>query len=93
MHGTGLFAAIGAVVGGGCIVTLPTMGHFDPAELWETVEKHNVTGMAIVGDAFAKPMLRALDENPGRWDISSVGSIISSGVMWSPEARLHQQCN
>ena len=28
--------------------------------------------MAIVGDAFAKPILRALDANPGRWDLSSL---------------------
>ena len=26
--------------------------------------------MAIVGDAFAKPMLRALDANPGKYDVS-----------------------
>ena len=39
--------------------------------------------MAIVGDAFARPILAALDENPGRWDISSLLMIVSSGVMWS----------
>jgi fatty-acyl-CoA synthase len=43
--------------------------------------------MAIVGDAFAKPMLRALEENPGRWDLSSCFLIISSGVMWSPPVK------
>ena len=30
-------------------------------------------------------MLRALDEQPGRWDLSSVITIASSGVMWSEE--------
>jgi fatty-acyl-CoA synthase len=43
--------------------------------------------MAIVGDAFAKPMLRALDESPGKWDISSLKLIASSGVMWSQETK------
>jgi acyl-CoA synthetase (AMP-forming)/AMP-acid ligase II len=43
--------------------------------------------MAIVGDAFAKPMLRALDANPDRWDISSLLVIISSGVMWSEQTK------
>jgi fatty-acyl-CoA synthase len=42
---------------------------------------------AIVGDAFAKPILRALDANPGRWDISSLIAVISSGVMWSEETK------
>ena len=28
--------------------------------------------MSIVGDAFAKPILRALDAEPDRWDISSL---------------------
>ena len=43
--------------------------------------------MAIVGDAFAKPMLRALDAEPGRWDLSSLVAIISSGVMWSEASK------
>ena len=46
-----------------------------------------MTSLAIVGDAFAKPMLRELDDEPGHYDISSVLGIISSGVMWSPEVK------
>ena len=37
--------------------------------------------------AFAKPMLQALRDNPGRWDISSLEGMVSSGVMWSPEVK------
>ena len=86
MHGTGLLTSFGALGMGGCVVTLeaPT---FDPVELWETVARRKVQTMAIVGDAFAKPMLRALDENPGRWDLSSMVSMVSSGVMWSQEVK------
>jgi acyl-CoA synthetase (AMP-forming)/AMP-acid ligase II len=86
MHGTGFLTSMGMLVGGGCIVTLTSPG-LDSEELWQAVQDVEVDSMIIVGDAFAKPMLRALDENPGRWDISSVGSIISSGVMWSPEVK------
>ncbi|NJK45335.1 MAG: hypothetical protein HC933_14635 [Pleurocapsa sp. SU_196_0] len=32
-------------------------------------------------------MLRALDENQGRWDLSSVAMIVSSGTMWSQEVK------
>lgn len=87
MHGTGLFTALGAMLNGGAIVTLEGKTKFDPVELWETVERHGVTAMAIVGDAFAKPMLKVLDENPGKYDLAHVQSITSSGVMWSMEVK------
>ena len=87
MHGTGLFTALGAFLNGGAIVTLETKSRFDPEELWDTVARNGVTAMAIVGDAFAKPMLKVLDENPGKYDLSSVASITSSGVMWSMEVK------
>ncbi len=41
----------------------------------------------IVGDAFAKPMVRALDEAAGRRDVSCVLTIVSSGTMWSIEVK------
>jgi fatty-acyl-CoA synthase len=86
MHGTGLFTAMGALVGGGSVVTLGS-AHLDPDELWRAVEQHRVTATSIVGDAFGKPMLRALDERPGGYDLSSLFLIISSGVMWTPEVK------
>jgi fatty-acyl-CoA synthase len=43
--------------------------------------------MSIVGDAFGKPILRALDAEPSRWDLSSLVAIASSGVMWSRETK------
>ncbi|MEL7030704.1 MAG: acyl-CoA synthetase [Pseudomonadota bacterium] len=87
MHGTGLFTALGAFLNGGAIVTLETKSRFDPEELWETVARNGVTAMAIVGDAFAKPMLNVLDANPGKYDLSSMASITSSGVMWSMDVK------
>ena len=86
MHGTGAIPSFGVFSVGGCIVTL-TERSFDVTELLDTIEREGVTSMAIVGDAFAKPMLRALDENPGRFDITSLKVIVSSGVMWSSESK------
>lgn len=86
MHGTGLLTSFGALTGGGCVITLES-ATFDPVELWEVTARRKATQMAIVGDAFAKPMLRALDENPGRWDLSPVAMIVSSGTMWSQEVK------
>jgi 3-oxocholest-4-en-26-oate---CoA ligase len=86
MHGTGLLTSFGALAMGGSVITLES-ANFDPVELWEVTANRKATQMAIVGDAFAKPMLRALDENPGRWDLSSVVMIVSSGTMWSREVK------
>jgi fatty-acyl-CoA synthase len=87
MHGTGWFTAMGAMLNGGAVVTLSEKAKFSPVNLWDTVQANGVTSMAIVGDAFAKPMLQTLDENPGRWNLSSVLNIVSSGVMWSAEVK------
>jgi 3-oxocholest-4-en-26-oate---CoA ligase len=86
MHGTGLFNALTTLSAGGSIVTLAGR-HFDVVELLDTIEGDRVKSMTIVGDAFARPILRALDAEPGRWDISSLRVIISSGVMWSKETK------
>jgi fatty-acyl-CoA synthase len=86
MHGTGLFTAMSALVAGGTVVTTPSP-HFDPHEMWAAVDAHGVEQIVIVGDAFAKPMLRALEEARGKYDVSRVLSIVSSGVMWSREVK------
>ena len=86
MHGTGTIASFGALSSGGCVATL-TCRSFDPVEMLDLIEVDRVKSTAIVGDAFAKPLLCALDEHPGRWDISSLRIISSSGVMWSAEVK------
>ncbi|MDY7102182.1 MAG: AMP-binding protein [Actinomycetota bacterium] len=86
MHGTGQFSAFITLSLGGTVVTLAER-HFDPALLWQAVEDHSATSVVIVGDAFARPMLRALEDAPGKWDLSSILMISSSGVMWSQEVK------
>jgi fatty-acyl-CoA synthase len=88
MHGTGLFTAIGSLFGGGAVVTMDADKGFDAAALWETVVKNGVNGMAIVGDAFGKPMLKELEANKGKYNLDHMIGITSSGVMWSREVKL-----
>ena len=64
MHGTGAFTAMECLTEGGRVVTL-TSRHFDPVELLDTIEAREVNGLIIVGDAFARPILAALDAAPG----------------------------
>ena len=72
--------------GGGCTVTLESR-NLDVDELLSTIERESVNAIAIVGDAFAKPMLRALDAAPGKYDLSSLVMISSSGVMFSEDSK------
>jgi len=82
MHGTGQFTTFIILSGGGTVVLLPSRG-LDVEELLDTIETGNVNSLVIVGDAFAKPILRALDAEPDRWDLSGLAMVTSSGVMWS----------
>ncbi len=86
MHGTGAFNTMSALMSAGSAVTMVGR-HFDPVELLDTVQQHRVQGLSIVGDAFAKPILRALDAEPNRWDVSSLRVIVSSGVIWAAETK------
>jgi fatty-acyl-CoA synthase len=86
MHGTGWFTANIYLSGGGSVVTL-TARHFDVEELLDTITTEKVGALTIVGDAFAKPIIAAIEENPGRWDISSLMLVTSSGVMWSESTK------
>jgi acyl-CoA synthetase (AMP-forming)/AMP-acid ligase II len=86
MHGTGLFTAMSVLSSAGSVVMLESR-HLDIQELLDTIAAERVTELSIVGDAFAKPILAALDAHPGRWDISSLWLVISSGVMWSEEVK------
>lgn len=84
MHGTGMIIAIATLSKGGTVVTLPGM-HFDPGEAVATCEREGCDYAVIVGDAFARPMLKALDAGIG--SIATLGVMISSGTMWSPEVK------
>ena len=86
MHGTGAFNAMWNLVLGGSIVTLASR-QFDPIELLDTIEANRINSISIVGDAFAKPILRALDADPQRWDITSLRVIFSSGVIWAADTK------
>jgi len=86
MHGTAMWFAIPALNRGGCVVTMAHHG-FDPAALLDTVVADQVKGLCIVGDAFARPIVRALEDHPGRWDLSGLRVVFSSGASFSPSTK------
>jgi fatty-acyl-CoA synthase len=96
MHGTGQLTCYTSLNQGGSIVLLPRPGRlgqgssgrgFDAQGLLDEVERRRAEVLVIVGDAFARPLIAALDAWPGRWDLSSLRLITSSGAMWSQPAK------
>ena len=89
MHGTALFLAIGAFVMGGSVVLLGGRS-FDANELWNLVQRHQVTQISLVGDAFARPLNDALAAGEARGearDLTSVARIVSTGATLSAEQK------
>ncbi len=86
MHGTGGFTANTVLAEGGRIALLEHR-KYDPIELLDTVEREKVSGLVIVGDPFSRPLISALDAQPGHWDLSSLAMVISSGAMWSEDIK------
>lgn len=84
MHGTGYLIGIFTLVTGGTVVTLPGTS-LDGAAAARTCQQHGCTFATLVGDAFGRPLLEALDAGHG--SIASLVGILSSGTMWSPEIK------
>lgn len=90
MHGTGMW--LGAMIPhhmGGTVVTF-TNTHFDAHALWQLAADEKATDIAIVGDAFAKPMLKALEAAKAGgtpFDLTPLVLLISSGVMFTTDVK------
>jgi len=87
MHGTGWFTSLIALLTGGTVVLMDNPRHFDAAEFWSIVEREKPQSATIVGDSFAKPLVRELEREGASYDISSLMMMVSSGVMWSMETK------
>jgi len=90
MHGTGMW--LGAMLPhcAGARVVMLEGRSFDAKELLQKIGVESATQLVIVGDAFAKPILAALEESREAnepVDLSSVKMMISSGVMWTREVK------
>ncbi len=86
IHGTAQWSSMSTLLGGGAVVLGDPFG-LDPIGLWDRIERFAVTRLVIVGDAFARPLLDALDAEPDRWDVPSLVVIASGGARWSHATR------
>ncbi len=89
MHGTAIFNSMGAFGLGGTVV-LCTSRSLDPDEICRLIATYRIRQLSIVGDAFAKPILAALDDAEAAgtpYDLSSLERVTSVGVTWSGEVK------
>lgn len=86
MHGAGLLTCFLVLARGGWISHLQQRS-FAPIDLLDTIERDRVASLMWVGDAFARPVLAELQAHPKRWDLSSLKTIISSGVIFSADVK------
>jgi fatty-acyl-CoA synthase len=82
MHGTAQWVALSTLLCGGTVV-LMTEAAFDPVALWDLVEAERVGQLVVVGDAFAVPLVAALDAEPDRWNLDSLVVVASGGATLS----------
>lgn len=78
IHGNAQWAALMALFGGDTVVLLE---HFDPVEVWRTVERRKANLIVLIGDAMARPLIDAL--RAGSYDVSTLFAISSSAALFS----------
>jgi acyl-CoA synthetase (AMP-forming)/AMP-acid ligase II len=81
MHGAAQWSTLRFWFEGGTVVFVP---RFTPHGVWETIAREKVTTVMITGDAMARPMIEALEEDPDAYDLSSLFVISSSAAVFSP---------
>ena len=82
IHGNAQWAALMALFGGDTVVLLT---QFDPAGVWEAVQRRKVNVVVLIGDAMARPMIEAF--HAGQYDVSSVFAISSSAALFSQSVK------
>jgi 3-oxocholest-4-en-26-oate---CoA ligase len=87
MHGTAHWMAFSTLFLGGTVI-IPTERTLAPVQLWELIAREQANFLVIVGDAFARPLVDALDDaGPGsaaHLDLSCCRVILSGGAILSP---------
>jgi acyl-CoA synthetase (AMP-forming)/AMP-acid ligase II len=82
MHGGGLYTAINAL-GYGNLCVLPISSGFDPDLALSCIDKHAIMVLTISGDAFATPLINALQDNPGKYGLQALKVVNSTAMIFS----------
>ena len=78
MHGAGHWMAFNAFNSGNTVVIQDEVTRLEPDQVWELVQREGVNVLLIVGDAFGRPLVDALEQ--GSYDASSLLAVVSGGA-------------
>ena len=79
IHGNAQWGAMAALFSGDTVVFVP---QFEPHAIWRAVQRHRVNVLMITGDAMARPMIEAYQQE--QYDLSSLFAISSNAALFSP---------
>ncbi len=86
MHGTAHWMALRTLLTGGTVVVVPERG-LDARAAWRLVARERINFLAIVGDAFARPLVDALDDLDPDVDVTCCTAVLSGGATLSPSIK------
>ena len=86
MHGAAQWVALMLLLQGNTMV-LSSQKKMDPHEVWSTVVREHVMTISLVGDAMARPLIEALEEDGADYDLSTFFVIGSGGAILSPAVK------
>jgi acyl-CoA synthetase (AMP-forming)/AMP-acid ligase II len=86
MHGASQWATLGGVFVGNKVV-LYSERSFDPAKVWEIVERERVNVMMVTGDAMARPLADELPQAKAARDLASLVALASTAAIFSPSVK------
>jgi fatty-acyl-CoA synthase len=84
MHGAAMWASLISLLAGHTVVVNDQL-RFDAEHIWDIVVRDGVNILSIVGDAMALPLIRALEQHPGRWDLSRLITFGNGGAVFSQQ--------
>ena len=86
IHGSAQLASWIAMLNGGVAALVPGRS-FEPERTLELCQNEAIHSINLVGDAMALPLVDALEQNPGRWDLGELQVIASAGAILSGNVR------
>jgi 3-oxocholest-4-en-26-oate---CoA ligase len=82
IHGSAQWGTLPALFCGDAVVFVP---QFEAHAVWQAVQRHKVNVLMIIGDAMARPLIEAYQEEA--YDLSSVLAISSNAALFSPSVK------
>ena len=84
MHGAAMWSSLISLYSGHAVV-VNDQHHFDAEHIWDVVERDGIEIVAVVGDAMALPLVKALEAHPGRWDFRQLMVFGNGGAVLSTQ--------